>query len=45
VLDRSDGSEDVIVVAEEKIKGVEKPHAQVSLAQVCIRIYPKAYFP
>jgi len=38
VLDRSDGSADVIVVAEEKMKGVEKHHTQVSPAQVCVGI-------
>jgi len=39
LLDRSDDSEDIIVVTEERIKGVEKPHTQVSPAQVCVWIY------
>ena len=43
MLDSSDGSEDVIVVAEEKMKGVEKPHTQVSPAQVCVG-YIKSIF-
>ena len=39
LLDRSDDSEDVIVVTEERVKGVGKPHIQVSPAQVCVGIY------
>jgi len=38
VLDSSDGSADVIVVAEEKMKGVEKHHTQVSPAQIYVGI-------
>ena len=44
MLDSSNGSEYVIVVAEEKMKGVEKPHTQVSPAQVCVGIYQKHIF-
>ena len=44
MLDSSDGSEDVIVVVEEKMKGVEKPHTQVSPAQVCVGVYQKHIF-
>ena len=39
LLDRSDDSEGIIVVTEERMKGVEKPHTQVSPAQVCVGIY------
>jgi len=39
LLDRSDGSQDVIVVTEEGVKEVEKPHTEVSPAQLCVGIY------
>ena len=41
LLDRSDGSEDVIVVTEEEVKEVEKPHTEVSPSMYNA---PKAYF-
>jgi len=38
-MDRSDGSEDVIVVTEEGVKEVEKPHTEVSPAYLYVGIY------
>ena len=47
-MDRSDGSEDVIVVTEEGVKEVEKPHTEVSPAHLYVGIYVhriKSIFP
>ena len=38
-MDRSGGSEDVIVVTEEGVKEVEKPHTEVSPAYLYVGIY------
>ena len=44
LLDRSDDSEDVIVVTEEGVKGVGKPHTQVSPAQDISTLHQKHIF-
>ena len=36
LLDRSDGWEDMIVVTEEGVKEVIKPHTEVSPVQLCV---------